>query len=233
MDAEVGQIANTATVLMTLADLDDLIVETDVDEAYANQIAVGQPAARRLSGETQTRTGTVRTVAGQVDAATGGLSVKVGFDTPVTAPLDLSVTTNIVVDQRDAALTVPRTVLVSENGGLAVLLARNGSARLQPVSVTGLELGRESAILNLEDYIFAGSARLSYGVVVLGRKLAEDLDLSVGQVLRLQSSNGVTVVLNLGGIFQTGTGMLDRSSAFVRLQQHRRVRPQADGRANL
>lgn len=122
---------------------------------------------------------------------------------------------------------------MSENGGLAVFLARDGSARLKMVSVTGLELGRESAILNLEDYIFAGSARLSSGVVVLGRKLAEDLDLSVGQVLRLQSSNGVTAVLNLGGIFQTGTGMLDRSSAFVRLQQHRRVRPQADGRANL
>lgn len=109
MDTEVGRIADTATVLMNLANLDDLIVETDVDEAYANQIAVGQPAALRLSGETQTRTGTLRTVAGQVDAATGGLSVKVGFDTLVTAPLDLSVTTNIVVDQRDAALTVPRT----------------------------------------------------------------------------------------------------------------------------
>jgi len=135
MEAEVGQIADTATVLMTLANLDDLIVETDVDEAYANQVAVSQPAVLRFSGETQTRTGTVRTVAGRVDAATGGLSVRIGFDTPVTAPIGLTVTANIVVDQRDAALTVPRTALMSENGGTAVFLAQDGSARLQPVSV--------------------------------------------------------------------------------------------------
>ncbi|MCC6007898.1 MAG: efflux RND transporter periplasmic adaptor subunit [Rhodobacteraceae bacterium] len=135
MNAEVGQIADTATVLMTLADLDDLIVETDVDEAYASQVAVGQPTVLRFSGETQTRTGTVRTVAGRVDAATGGLSVRIGFDTAVSAPVGLTVTANILVDQRDAAMTVPRTALQSENGGTAVFLARDGAARLQPVSV--------------------------------------------------------------------------------------------------
>ncbi len=135
MDAEVGQIADTATVLLTLADLNDLIVETDVDEAYANQVAVGQLAVLRFAGEVQTRTGTVRTVAGRVDAATGGLSVRIGFDTAVTAPIGMTVTANIVVDQRDAALTVPRTALVSENGDTAVFLAKDGSTRLQPVSL--------------------------------------------------------------------------------------------------
>ncbi|MDO8884267.1 efflux RND transporter periplasmic adaptor subunit [Pseudotabrizicola sp.] len=166
MDAEEGEIADTATVLMTLADLDDLIVETDVDEAYANQVAVGQLAVLRFSGETQTRTGTVRTVAGRVDAATGGLSVRIGFDMAVTAPIGLTVTANIVVDQRDAAMTVPRTALVSESGGTAVFLAQDGSARLQPVSVIDWPAARLVVTEGLSpgDWVIIDAAGLSDGL---------------------------------------------------------------------
>ncbi len=99
----------------------------------------------------------------------------------------------------------------------------NRGSQVAQVSVKGLEPGRESAILNLEGYIVAGSARLGSGVIVLGRRLAEELDLSVGQVLRLQSSGGVSSVLTLGGIFQTGTGMLDGSSVFVSLPTARNL----------
>ncbi len=135
LDAETGQNVDAATVLMTLADLGDLVVETDVDEAYASQIAVGQTAVLRLAGAADTRPGQVRTVAGRVDAATGGLAVKIGFDAPVSAPIGLTVTANIVVDQRDAALTVPRTALLTEAGGAAVFLARDGVAVQQPITV--------------------------------------------------------------------------------------------------
>lgn len=135
LDAEVGQIADTTTVLLTLADLDDLIVETDVDEAYASQIVVGQPVTLRLSGETETRTGHIRTVAGRVDITTGGLAVEIGFDAPISAPVGLTVTANIIVDQQDAALTVPRTALVRNNGDAAVFLAHDGVARRQSVRV--------------------------------------------------------------------------------------------------
>jgi RND family efflux transporter MFP subunit len=166
MDAEVGQVADTATVLMTLADLDDLVVETDVDEAYANQVGVGQLAVLRFSGETQTRTGTVRTVAGRVDAATGGLSVRIGFDAAVTAPIGLTVTANIVVDQRDAALTVPRTALVNENEGTAVFLAQDGFARLQPVSVIDWPAARLVVTDGLSpgDWVIIDSAGLGDGL---------------------------------------------------------------------
>ena len=115
--------------------------------------------------------------------------------------------------------TVPGVKAVSPQIAGAGFLTRG--AQVAQVSVTGLELGRESAILNLDGYIIAGSARLGSGVIVLGRQLAEDLDLSVGQVVRLQSSNGVTATLTVGGIFQTGTGVLDRASVFVSLPSAR------------
>jgi lipoprotein-releasing system permease protein len=85
------------------------------------------------------------------------------------------------------------------------------------VSVTGLELGRESAILDLNGYIVDGSARLGSGLIILGQRLADELSLRVGQTLRLQSSGGVSLVLTLGGIFNTGNGMIDGSTAFVAL----------------
>ncbi|MCO8146655.1 ABC transporter permease [Rhodovulum tesquicola] len=90
-------------------------------------------------------------------------------------------------------------------------------AQVAQVSVTGLEPGRESAILNLDGYMVEGAARLGSGLVVLGQRLADDLSLGLGQTLRLQSSGGVSTMLTLSGIFQTGNGMIDSSSVFVSL----------------
>lgn len=94
-------------------------------------------------------------------------------------------------------------------------------AQVAQVSVTGLNPGGESAILDLAGYMVAGSVRLGTGVVVLGQTLADDLALKVGQTLRLQSANGVTAVLTVGGVFQTGNGALDRARVFVSLQTAR------------
>jgi RND family efflux transporter MFP subunit len=134
LDAEVGQIADQATPLLTLADLSDLIVEADVDEAYATQISEGQPAVLQLAGETGTRDGYVTFVSRQVDVATGGLAVRIGFETPVDAPVGLTVAANIIVDQRGAALTVPRTALQTEGDQTGVFVIADGAARLKPVT---------------------------------------------------------------------------------------------------
>jgi lipoprotein-releasing system permease protein len=90
-------------------------------------------------------------------------------------------------------------------------------AQVAQVSVTGLEPGRESAILDLEGYMVEGTARLGSGLIVLGVDLVDDLALSLGQTLRLQSSNGVTANLTLSGIFDTGNGGIDGARAFVSL----------------
>jgi lipoprotein-releasing system permease protein len=88
-------------------------------------------------------------------------------------------------------------------------------AQVSQVSVTGVDAGRESAIMDLDGYMIEGSARLGSGLIVLGLDLADDLNLSLGQTLRLQSTNGVTTTLTLSGIFKTGNGGLDSARAFV------------------
>jgi lipoprotein-releasing system permease protein len=90
-------------------------------------------------------------------------------------------------------------------------------AQVAQVSVTGVEPGRESAILDLAGYMVEGDVRLGSGLIVLGRDLADDLALSIGQTLRLQSANGVTAALTLSGIFKTGNGSMDSARAFVSL----------------
>lgn len=132
---EPGQSVDPSTVLMTVADLGQLVVETDVDEAYAVQVRTGQPAVLQLAGEAFTRDGRVSRVSQQVDAATGGLSVEIAFDAPVTAPVGLTVTANIVVDSQDAALTVPRAAIRSEDGKTVVLVVVDGLAQRRPVTV--------------------------------------------------------------------------------------------------
>jgi lipoprotein-releasing system permease protein len=94
-------------------------------------------------------------------------------------------------------------------------------AQVSQVSVSGVEPGRESAILDLAGYMVAGDVRLGSGLIVLGRDLADDLALSVGQTLRLQSANGVTSTLTLSGIFKTGNGGMDGARAFVSLSTAR------------
>lgn len=135
LNADPGQIADPATVLLTIADLSQLLVETDVDEAYATQIRAGQPAVLRLAGEATTRNGRVSFVSQRVDAATGGLAVKLSFDAAVNAPVGLTVTANIVVDQQDAALTVPRAAVQSSEAGESVFVVADGVATRRRVTV--------------------------------------------------------------------------------------------------
>ncbi|MDG1117019.1 MAG: efflux RND transporter periplasmic adaptor subunit [Flavimaricola sp.] len=133
--AEPGQLTGPSSGLLTLADLSDLVVEADVDEAYATQIALGQPAVLQLAGATGTVEGHVRFVSNRVDVATGGLAIRIAFDAPVTAPVGLTVATNIIVDQQDAALTVPRTAILSGTGGTDILVLTDGIATRRALSV--------------------------------------------------------------------------------------------------
>lgn len=114
---------------------------------------------------------------------------------------------------------VPGVIAVSPQITGAGFLTRG--AQVAQVGVTGLEPGRESAILDLDGYMVQGSARLGTGVVVLGQQLADDLSLRLGQTLRLEASTGVASLLTLGGIFRTGNGRMDRSSIFVSLSTAR------------
>ena len=135
LNVEAGQSIDPTTLLITIADLDQLVVATDVDEAYATRIRAGLSAVLQLAGEATLRDGRVTRVSQRVDAATGGLAVELGFDAPVIAPVGLTVTVNIIVDSLDAAITAPRAAIQSGETGDAVFIVRDGTAQRRAVSV--------------------------------------------------------------------------------------------------
>lgn len=155
-----GQLVDPATVLFTLADMDELLVETDVDEAHATRIVMGQEAVLQLVGSRSTLAGRVIFVSPRVNPATGGLAVKLGLDTPLLAPIGLTVTANIVVG-REEALTVPRTALQGD----AVFRLVDGRAVLTPVTVTDWPAARLIVTEGLVpgDRVIANSSGLADG----------------------------------------------------------------------
>lgn len=132
---EPGEVVDLSTPLFTLADLSELVVETDVDESYATQIRQGMPALLQLTGDTQTLDGTVSFIAPVVDADTGGIAVKIAFNEPLVAPVGLTVTANIIVDRQDSAISVPRTAIATSEAGEGVFVLNDSTAKLVPISV--------------------------------------------------------------------------------------------------
>jgi len=163
-----GQLVDTSMTLFTLADLSQLVVEADVDETYAAQIAVGQAAMLQLVGETQTRPGHVSFVAPEVTVDTGGLLVKVAFDAAPPMPVGLTVTANITVDTQAAALSAPRSAIVTDSSGSAVFLLQDGTAHRTPVSIVDWPAARLLVTSGLAegDRLIVSAAGLADGQAV-------------------------------------------------------------------
>lgn len=126
---------------------------------------------------------------------------------------------------RDEAIYVP--MIEALPGVIAVSPQITGSgfmtrgAQVSQVVINGVEVGKETAIVQLQKYLVAGSVRLGTGLVVIGQTLADDLDLTVGDTVRLDSARGINALLTVSGIYKIGQGGFDRATAYVSLDTAR------------
>lgn len=90
-----------------------------------------------------------------------------------------------------------------------------------PVTLKGVEPSRLSAIAPVNDSIIAGEPRLGLNDVLIGRKLATDLGLGVGQPVFVQSDQGRERTLTVRGIYTTGVDSLDARLGYVNLETAR------------
>lgn len=104
-----------------------------------------------------------------------------------------------------------------------------------PVAVTGLEPEKVSAIANFGTSLVSGTTQLENGSVLIGSGLASDLNLVVGQSVRLRSAGGLEASFILAGIFEVGIDALDRRAAFVTLTAARNLfqQPQSVSRIEV
>ena len=132
--AEQGQIVDPQSELFTVADLDELLVETDVDELYSAQINVGLAALLKPAGSSASKSGRVSFAAPTVDPQTGGRAIKISFDEPTSLPIGLTVNANIIVAENPEAISVPRGALRIHGTRSFVLVDEAGVAQERDVA---------------------------------------------------------------------------------------------------
>ena len=86
---------------------------------------------------------------------------------------------------------------------------------MAPIGVIGIMPGKLSAIANIEAAIVDGKSDLPADGILIGSRLARDLGLRVGQVVRLSSDRGRACSFRIGGIFTLGIAVADRQSVYM------------------
>lgn len=97
-------------------------------------------------------------------------------------------------------------------------LAVRGSAR-NSVALMGVDPERYQRIIPMRDNMVAGRFEVGGGRAVIGRKLANDLGLGVGDKLRLDAGEGRTAIMDISGVFELGVRELDNRYVYTDLKQ--------------
>lgn len=142
-----GQVVGADTVIYRLADLTRPEISAEVDEIYAAEVRPGGRALVSLPGTPRPLSARVVHVEPLVDPATGAREARLELlEAPVEAPAGLTVTINLIVDERAAALSIPRSaVLQSERGARVRLVDGDDIVRERPVRI--IEWPAESVIV--------------------------------------------------------------------------------------
>jgi lipoprotein-releasing system permease protein len=118
---------------------------------------------------------------------------------------------------RDVLDTLPRITAVSPLiSGPA--FARRGAA-LASVALLGIDPPRYQRIIPVKQDMVEGVFRVGAGDAVIGRQLARDLGIRVGDKLRLAGGQGRESVVNIAGIFELGVRELDARYVYLDMKQ--------------
>lgn len=134
-----GQTVGLESVIYRLADLSSPEITVEVDEIYAVEIRPGMRALVSLPGQQRLIPAVVEHIEPRVDPATGARDVRLSLgNLAVDAPSGLTVTVNLIIEQRARAISVPRRAIVTSGG----------EARIRTVSHDGIVVERRVEFLD-------------------------------------------------------------------------------------
>lgn len=96
-------------------------------------------------------------------------------------------------------------------------VATRADARI-PIVIRGVDPERFLAIIDLRSKMVQGNFDLSGGRVVVGSTLASDLGVSVGDKLRIASTEGVEDIVTIAGTFELGSEAVDKTWVMTSLR---------------
>ncbi len=112
----------------------------------------------------------------------------------------------VTVDQwrklRTSFAAMPSIDVVSPQASGLVFLVRGSATRT--VTFTGIEPDHYYRFIAIPDYIIAGTSRITGQDMLIGKDLAEDFGLKVGDKVLLRTASGGSDTLNVAGIFDLG-----------------------------
>jgi lipoprotein-releasing system permease protein len=111
--------------------------------------------------------------------------------------------------------TLPKVMAVSPTVAVAGLAVRGEATK--SISLTGVELEPYDRIVKLRSKVVLGQARLGPGEGVIGRELAKDLGVSVGDRISIVTG-GVTDSLRITALVDMGVRELNRRTVIVPLR---------------
>ncbi|WP_417791158.1 ABC transporter permease [Stutzerimonas xanthomarina] len=97
-------------------------------------------------------------------------------------------------------------------------IARRGVARAS-IALLGIDPVRYQQIIPLAQDLIAGHFTVGAGNSVIGKELASDLGLGIGDKLRLDAGEGREAVVDIAGIFELGVRELDARYVYLDLKQ--------------
>jgi len=111
--------------------------------------------------------------------------------------------------------TLPDVRVVTPVTGGSALAVRGSASRA--ITVVGIEPEQYFRIVDLNDKIVRGMARLSATDILIGTELASDLGVDVGDKLRIAAADGAASVLTIAGVFDLGNKGANQRNTFVAL----------------
>ena len=112
----------------------------------------------------------------------------------------------VTVDQwrklRESFAKSPSVDVVSPMASGPVFLVRGSATRT--VTFTGIETDHYYQFISIPTYIVAGTARITGQDMLIGKDLADDLGIKVGDKVLLRTSSGGSDTLNVAGVFDLG-----------------------------
>ncbi len=135
--------------LVGVVDLSDLELEINIPETYADQVAIGVPAAVRV--DTAEVPGVLTSVSPEVRNAQ--VEGRIAFDggPPPGLRQNQRVSVRLVLDKRSNVLKVPRGPFLEAGGGRQVYVVADGLARRRAVTLGAVSVTEVEILSGLEE----------------------------------------------------------------------------------
>lgn len=144
--ANIGEYLSASTPIITLVRMDPLRLRLEVAEAEASKIAAGQKVRLTLQGTTNIYSGEIKRLSPALDERSRMLRIEADVPNPGTLRPGAFVTAEIVINQKDMAVTVPNRALVTFAGIEKIFVLESGRAIERGVT-TGQRFGQNVEII--------------------------------------------------------------------------------------